>query len=286
MRSLRLLPLVFVLLATPWPLAAQSEVDSLAVKPKPSGELLAYRDSVKKAYNFLLYVPDTYSRDTTVAALPLILFLHGGSLCGNDLKMVTQYGCIDALRRGRDINALVLCPQCPSMGWNAEKLMAVVDWVRERYRTDTDRLYVFGISMGGWGTFKFVSAYPDKVAAGIALCGGYQGDIQPLTEVPLWIIHGTSDTVTKISNSTNIVAAMAKTGKSGRVVYSWLTGCDHSILARVFLLQEPYDWLFKHSLQDPRRPVNRDFKLEPKDLQAAYMRIDTSQAQRLPIKKP
>ena len=263
MRSLRLLPLVFVLLATSWSLAAQSEVDSLAVKPKPSGELLAYRDSVKKAYNFLLYVPGTYSRDTTVAPLPLILFLHGGSLCGNDLKMVTQYGC-----------------------WNAEKLMAVVDWVRERYRTDTDRLYVFGISMGGWGTFKFVSAYPDKVAAGIALCGGYQGDIQPLTEVPLWIIHGTSDTVTKISNSTNIVAAMAKTGKSGRVVYSWLTGCDHSILARVFLLQEPYDWLFKHSLQDPCRPVNRDFKLEPKDLQAAYMRIDTSQAQRLPIKKP
>lgn len=248
-------------------------------------DLIAYRDSVKNAYNFLLYVPDSYSPEAA-DPLPLILCLHGKSLCGSELSTITRYGCVDALRRGRKIDALVICPQTRTVGWDAEKLKAVVDWVRERYRTDTDRLYVFGISMGGWGAFKFAAAYPFEVAAAIAMCGGYTGDIEPLTEVPLWIIHGTSDTVTKISYSTSIVEAMAKAGKSGRVVCSWLTGCDHSILARAFLLQEPYDWLFAHSLKDPRRLVNREIKIEPKDLQRAYMTIDTSQAQKLPIQKP
>ena len=248
-------------------------------------ELLAYRDSVKNGYNFLLYVPDSY--ETSETPLPILLCLHGKSLTGNNLSTITKYGCIDALRRGRKIDALVICPQCNTTGgWNAERLMHVVNWVMSRYRHDPDRLYCFGISMGGWGTFKFASAYPDRVAAAIAMCGGYTGEVEPLAGLPLWIMHGTSDNVTNISYSSTVVEKMAKIGASGRLRFSWLTGCDHSILARVFLLQEPYDWLFSHNLKDPDRPVNRDIKIEPKDIRAAYMTIDTSNAQRLPIQNP
>ena len=181
----------------------------------------------------------------------------------------------------------MICPQCYSTGgWNAERLMRVVNWVMSRYRHDPDRLYCFGISMGGWGTFKFAAAYPDKVAAAIAMCGGFTGEVEPLGDLPLWIIHGTSDTTTSISFSSSIVEKLATMGRSGRLVFSWLTGCNHSILARVFLLKEPYEWLFSHNLQDPNRAVNRDVKLDPKDLNAAYMRLDPSKAQRLPIKNP
>ena len=247
--------------------------------------LYAYRDSVKNGYSFLLYVPDSYY--TSEKPLPLVLCLHGKSLAGNNLSGITKYGCIDALRRGQEIEALVLCPQCYSTGgWNAERLMRVVEWVGDRYRYDADRLYVFGISMGGWGTFKFAAAYPDKVAAAIAMCGGFTGEVEPLGDLPLWIIHGTSDTTTSISFSSSIVEKLAKMGRSGRLVFSWLTGCNHSILARVFLLKEPYEWLFSHNLQDPNRTVNRDVKLDPKDLNAAYMRLDPTKAQRLPIKNP
>lgn len=247
--------------------------------------LYAYRDSVKNGYNFLLYVPDSYY--SSEKPLPVILCLHGKSLAGNNLQGITKYGCIDALRRGQQIEALVICPQCNSTGgWNAERLMRVVDWVRYRYRNDENRLYVFGISMGGWGTFKFAAAYPDKVAAAIAMCGGFTGEVEPLGDLPLWIIHCTSDTITSITFSSSIVEKLAKLGKSGRLMFTWLTGCDHSILARVFLLKEPYEWLFAHRLTDRDRMVSRNCRLEPNDLNAAYMRLDPAKAQRLPIQNP
>ena len=247
--------------------------------------LYAYRDSVKNGYNFLLYVPDSYY--SSDKPLPVILCLHGKSLAGNNLEGITKYGCIDALRRGQKIDALVICPQCNSTGgWNAERLWKVVDWVRYRYRNDEDRLYVFGISMGGWGTFKFAAAYPDKVAAAIAMCGGFTGDVDPLGDLPLWIIHGTSDTITSITFSSSIVEKLAKMGRSGRLMFTWLTGCDHRILARIYLLPQPYDWLFAHSLKDSRRPANHAYEIEPSDLDAAYIRLDPGKARKLPIRNP
>ena len=247
--------------------------------------LYAYRDSVKNGYNFLLYVPDSYY--SSEKPLPVILCLHGKSLAGNNLEGITRYGCIDALRRGQKIEALIICPQCNSTGgWNPERLMQVVDWVRYRYRNDENRLYVFGISMGGWGTFKFAAAYPDKVAAAIAMCGGYTGEVEPLGDLPLWIIHGTSDTITSITYSSSVVEKLARLGRSGRLMFTWLTGCDHSILARVFLLKKPYDWLFSHRLTDSNRMVNRNCQLDPNDLNSAYMHLDPAKAQRLPIQNP
>ena len=248
---------------------------------KAEDELVAYRDSVDNGYNFLLYVPERYYSGDT---LPLIVCLHGKSLTGNDLPRVTKYGCIDAIRRGRQIDALVLCPQCnTTAGWEAKRVMNVVDWVQSRFRTDPDRLYVMGMSMGGWGTFKVVSAYPDRVTAAIAMCGGYTGPIEPLTRVPLWIIHGTADDMTPFSYSNSLVKNMIKSGKGDRVHFSWLMGSDHSILARVFLLEQPYKWLFRHSLTDERRHVCREYDIVPSDLSTAYNNLDRDKAQKLPI---
>lgn len=248
-------------------------------------QLLAYRDSVANSYNFLLYVPDSY--ETSEEPLPIVLCLHGKSLAGSSLSSITRYGCIDALRRGRDINALVICPQCYSTGgWNAERLMRVVNWVMSRYRHDPDRLYCFGISMGGWGTYKFAATYPKRVAAAIAMCGGFTGEVEPLGDVPLWIVHGTADTTTSLSYSSSIVDRMTEAGVAERLRYTWLEGCDHSILARVFLLQQAYDWLFSHSLSDPDRAVNREIEITPRDVQLAYMTIEPNHEQVLPIKNP
>ena len=254
--------------------------------PRTGDVLLAYKDSVKNGYNFLLYVPERYYQDEE-ADLPVLVCLHGKSLRGNNLNQVTRYGCIDALRRGRPIDALVICPQCPSdANWDADRVMAVVDWVAERYRTDQDRLYVFGMSMGGWGTFKVVAQYPDRVAAAIPMCGGFTGDPTPMGDVPLWIIHGVADDITRISFSTSIVEQLEKSGHYDRLRFTWLEGCNHSILIRVFLLEAPYKWLFSHTLKDPDRLVNFDYDVTPADLNAAYTRLDPEKAQQLPVLKP
>ena len=257
----------------------------LASNQLRADHLYAYRDYVPDAYDFLLYIPDSYYNSDK--PLPLILNLHGRSLTGNDLNLITRYGCVDALRRGLKIDAVVLCPQCRTTGgWDPEKLMKVVEWVRYNFRTDHDRFYVFGISMGSWGTFKFAAAYPDQVAAAMGLCGGYTGPVEPLTKLPIWIIHGTSDRITSIFYSANVVEQMIRMDKTDRLCFTWLAGCDHSILARIFLLPQAYDWLFSHSLKAPGRPVSREFSIEPRDLAAAYMRLDQSQAQRLKIEEP
>ena len=256
---------------------------ALAAPETLAQELLAYRDSVEQGYNFLLYVPEQYHE--TEAALPVVVFLHGKSLTGTDLNMVTRYGTIDALRRGLDLNAIVIAPQTSKVGWIEKNVMNTVDFVAKRYRVDLNRIYVFGMSMGGWGAFKVAAAYPDRIAAAIAMCGGYTGSVEPLTAVPLWIIHGTNDDVTPFSCSSSIVKKMVATGKADRLQYTWLSGCNHSILARAFQLKEPYQWLFEHRLTTPMRPCNRDYDISPTDLNQAYMGLKSPQG-RLPITLP
>ncbi len=250
------------------------------------GTLYEYRDSVKNGYNFLLYIPDTYAE--TSEPLPLIVCLHGKSRAGYDLNMITKYGCVDALRRGTRIDAIVICPQCPSVGgWKAERVMNVVDFVGKRYNYDRDRLYVFGMSMGGWGCFKMVAEYPDRIAAAIAMCGGYTGShVENMGKVPLWIIHGDSDEVTNKSFSTRIVDKLEESGNDKRLRYTWLEGQGHSILARIFLLQQTYDWLMEHRLSDPDRPCSREYEVTIGDLRRAYIYLDPEKRQRLPFTKP
>ena len=135
-----------------------------------SAQLIACRDSIKDGYDFWLYVPEDYN--DTIADKPVVLFLHGRSLCGKNLANVLRYGPIDAMKRGRDIDAFVVAPQTNIVSWKPDKVMEVYDWVKDHYAVDTCRLYVLGMSLGGYGTINFTATYPDKVAAAMALCGG------------------------------------------------------------------------------------------------------------------
>jgi predicted peptidase len=144
---------------------------------------------VSGAYNFWLYEP---AKVDTLK--PLVIFLHGNSLCGRDLNMVRKYGTIDAIEKGRNLDAYVIAPQNPGGAWKPEKVKLVMDWVINNKKIDTNRIYVLGMSLGGYGTIDFAATYPNLVAAGIAMCGGgtrksYCG----LNQVPLWIAHGTAD---------------------------------------------------------------------------------------------
>lgn len=247
-------------------------------------QLFAYRDSVQDGYNFLLYLPPGI--DSCDAPLPTVLFLHGKSLCGTDLNDVMRYGTIDALKRGLQLNAVVIAPQTEEVGWIAEKLDRVTDFVSRKYPCDSNRFYVIGMSMGGWGTLKMVHSYPDKVAAALAMCGGYaESSISGLPEVPLWIIHGFRDTVTAVSYSSMLVKQLYDSGKGSRLIYDQ-PACGHAELARVFYLPEMYDWLFKHTLQDPGRPVNLGYTFTEEKMNAAYGRLDPAKALDLIPKRP
>lgn len=232
-----------------------------------SAQLMACRGFVEDSYNFWLYLPETYEK---AEELPVVMFLHGKSLSGDSLEMVLRYGCIDAIIRGRKINAMVVAPQAQE-AWNPQRVMAIYDWLDDHYKVDTNRFYVLGMSMGGYGTLDVAAAYPDRVAAAIALCGGASGkELCSLSTLPLWIVHGTADELVPVWCSDRVVDSIRSCGDTTRLIYNRLEGENHSRLARVFYLEQTYKWLFSHSLLDKDRPVNRSYSMSTELLNVAY----------------
>lgn len=236
-------------------------------------QLFACRDVIKDGYDFWLYVPEDYN---VAVKKPVIMFLHGKSLSGNDLNMVRHYGCIDAVMRGRDIDAIIIAPQTNN-GWTPQKVMEVYDWVRSRYSVDANRFYVIGMSMGGYGTIDVAATYPDRVAAAMAMCGGATvTSLCGLNELPLWIIHGTADNAVPVGCSQAVVDAMTACGDTSRLMFNKLKGVNHTRLARVFYLDQTYEWLFSHTLADSSRRLNRDYTINNALMKDAYADLHTN----------
>ena len=231
------------------------------------------KDSIPNGYNFWVYTPLEYYY--TLEQTPVIIFLHGQSLCGRDLNKVRRYGPLHAIVKGRQVDAVVVVPQNPGGAWSPKKINDVLEWTKKNYACDTNRVYVIGMSLGGYGTLDFAGTYPDKVAAAMAMCGGCSlRDRQGLGQVPLWIIHGTADRAVPISQSKSVVNDLEASHNDSRLRYTWLQGGNHGTPARIFYMRKTYDWLFSHSLTDPGRPVNRDVDIDMKDLPKAYRDMD------------
>ena len=227
---------------------------------------------VDNGYNFWLYTPDA-SIDDEVEAKPLVIFLHGASLCGNDLNKVRRYGTIDAIEKGRKLDAYVVAPQNPGGSWNPDRIMNVVDYVTDNHNVDYDRIYVLGMSLGGYGTIALTASFPDRIAAAMAFCGGGTvKDLSGLNDVPLWIVHGTADRAVSVSQSDKVVSALnsAAGGDAPRLIYDRIPGMNHSQPARLFYLQESYDWLFSHTLKDKTRKPTDAFAITNDLFRSAY----------------
>ena len=231
------------------------------------------RDSIPGGYNFWVYTPTDYYY--SLNETPVIIFLHGQSLCGRDLNRVRRYGSLHAIVMGRQVDALVVVPQNPGGAWNPKKINDVLEWTKRNYACDSTRVYVIGMSLGGYGTLDFTATYPDKVAAALAMCGGCSvKDRTPLGKVPLWIIHGTADRAVPISMSKSVVNDLERTDNDSRLRYTWLKGANHGTPARFFYMRKTYEWLFSHSLLDPDRPVNRGISLGMEDVPTAYRNME------------
>ena len=234
---------------------------------------ISHHNVVKDSYNFWVSVPDTY--EELKGEIPVVLFLHGASLCGNDLNRVRKYGCLDAISMGRDINAIIIAPQNPGGAWNSYKVLNILNWVTNQYAVDTNRIYLIGMSLGGFGTIEFLANHGEKIAASMELCGGtIRKDLCKLNQVPLWIIHGTADKAVPVSRATEIQDAMRKCGSTDLLRLDKWAGVNHGALARLFYLKQTYDWLFSHSKADNPRQVNKDIKLKSSDMADAYKDIN------------
>lgn len=245
-------------------------------------DISSHINEVDDGYNFWLSKP---ANDSTPK--PVIIFLHGASLCGKDLNKVRRYGTIDAIEKGREIDAYVIAPQNPGGAWKPEKIMNVLTWIESTYNVDPNRVYVLGMSLGGYGTLSFCTTYPDKVAAALAMCGGnVYADSGPLNDVPLWIVHGTADRAVAVSQSDRVVESMKQADpETPRLIYDRVPGMNHSQPARILYMADTYDWLLSHNLQDEGRPVSESFELNAAQMKTAYKDLQYSSPKKTTKKK-
>jgi hypothetical protein len=162
-------------------------------------------------YDYLTYLPKSYDSDVATK-WPTIIFLHGGSSRGNDLKRVKANGIPDRIERGKALPFIVVAPQCPiDKRWETDDWFGILyNEITARYRVDTNRIYLTGLSLGGSGTWYLAMKYPSTFAA-IAPISGKTSHLQfimdsacTLAGLPIWIFHGTGDEIVDINETYQI----------------------------------------------------------------------------------
>ena len=222
-------------------------------------------DGSKLPYRW--YFPKDVAPDSQV---PLLIFLHGAGERGDDNQKTLVHGAKDFVSHtyqdGRPF--AVLIPQCPegdkwaNVDWTADShvlqedptpslalLVQVLDNLMAEGRIDPKRVYVTGLSMGGFGTWDLLSRYPDRFAAAAPICGG--GDPSPavvrkFSKVPLWVFHGGKDEVVKPARSREMIEALEAIGAEPR--YTEYPDAGHDSWTRTYANPEFADWLFSHRL--------------------------------------
>ena len=198
----------------------------------------------KTNYPFWLQIPKTEKKGEKP---PVLIFLHGKSLSGTDLNRVKRYGVLRAMEKGRKINAIVIAPQITSGNWNPDKVLEILTYVQKNYQTDLKRVYVCGMSLGGYGTMHFVGKYPNRVTAAVAICGG--GNVSDgcnLAKVPMWIQHGDKDYIVNMSESQKVYNAIKKCNPKADATFTIIKGGNHGSVENLFHQNAMYDWMFKY----------------------------------------
>ena len=196
----------------------------------------------KTTYPFWINVPETEKTEKQ----PILIFLHGKSLSGTDLNRVRRYGVLRAMDKGRKIPGIVVAPQLAKGGWNPDKVLEVLEYVKKNYNVDESRIYVCGMSLGGYGTLHFAGKHADKITAAVAICGGGNvSDGCKLATIPLWIQHGDKDFIVPMSESEKVVNAIRKCNAKANLIFTIIKGGNHGSVESVFHQDAMYDWLFE-----------------------------------------
>jgi predicted peptidase len=193
-------------------------------------------------YQYLISLPEGY--EAGQERFPLIVFLHGSGERGSDVQQVKVHGPLKEIVNGRKIPAIVVAPQCPAnRRWEAEILTAMLDHLETKYRVDKDRIYITGLSMGGFGTWDLAAHNAGRLAAIAPVCGG--GDVSEapkLAKLPIWVTHGDADQVVPIGASQEMVDAVKAAGNP-RVRFDIIVGGGHDTWTDFYAKDEFYTWL-------------------------------------------
>ena len=202
--------------------------------------------------DYLLYLPKGY-RASGKKKWPLILFLHGAGERGDDIELIKKHGLPKLIEAGEEFPCIIVSPQCLQETWwssHLESLDALLDEVIRTHAVDTTRLYLTGMSMGGYGTWHYASLHPRRFAALAPICGGgpwpfgFPEKVAVLKNVPIWVFHGAKDKIVPPSESKRLVKVLEKVG--GNVRFTVYPEAEHDSWTQTYDNPELYEWFLQH----------------------------------------
>ncbi len=200
--------------------------------------------------DYLLYLPKGYEKSKK--DYPMILFLHGAGERGSDINIVKKTGLPERISKERkDFPFIIVSPQCPKDDWwtsefNILGLNALVDEISDTYRVDKKRIYLTGLSMGGFGSWELAAKYPTKFAAVAPICGGGNPrNAKIIKDIPIWVFHGAKDSVVNISKSQEMVDALKKVGSD--VKFTIYPEANHNSWTETYNNPELYTWFLQYT---------------------------------------
>lgn len=221
-----------------------------------------------KVLNYRMLLPNDFDKSN---AYPVVLFLHGMGERGTDNNTQLAHGARMFLDSIQKYPAIVIFPQCPPTDYWANLyrpdtggasrkftfhteeephptlglVIDLIDSLLQEPFTDTQRLYVSGLSMGAFGVWELLWRIPDKIAAAIPICGGGPVEMaSEMTSVPIWAFHGTKDDVVHPRLSALMVKSIQQQG--GQAKITLLVGANHNAWDPAFADPEYLKWLFSH----------------------------------------
>ena len=220
-------------------------------KPAPQSRQLhqTFEKTIAKTVSckYLLFLPEGYGRKKQ-QQWPMILFLHGAGESGDDLEKVKLHGLSEVVERRKDFPFIVVSPLCPTGRWwpaKTETLINLLDDIVSRYDVDTERIYLTGLSMGGFGTWTLACEHPKRFAAIAPICGGYEPFMAgKLKDTPVWAFHGAKDKIVLLKRSEEMVDAVnARGGNAKLTVYP---DAGHNSWTVAYNNDRLYDWFLEH----------------------------------------
>lgn len=214
-------------------------------------QIMPLPDKMKKSTilgpDYLIFIPENYG--LTKSGTPIILFLHGAGERGIDINLVKVHGIAKMCTKRKNFPFIAISPQCqPEKWWDPEQLKELLDHVIDLLDVDGDRVYLTGLSMGGFGSWALAAKYPDTFAAVVPICGGGNpADAGKIKDIPIWAFHGDIDDVVNISKSQAMVDALEKL--KGNVKFTIYPGVGHNSWTKAYNDPELYDWLLSQKRQ-------------------------------------
>lgn len=213
------------------------------------------RQTAKLDLRYLISFPDGYHSDRS-SKWPLLFFLHGAGERGNDLTKLTKYGPPRLLAQGANLPFIVVSPQCPEgQIWDDKALIALLDEVSRKNRVDAKRVYLTGLSMGGFGCWSLAAGFPERFAAVVPICGGGERiRLLLLSEekraavktLGIRAYHGAKDEVVPLEESQRMVQAFKQAGAE-RVSLTVYPKANHDAWSAAFDDPKLFPWLLQHS---------------------------------------